>query len=77
MKETKKTAIIVAVIMIAVGIVSSVCAIAAMSFDFAKINTVAFEINTYTVDDTSPLPESGLKSGMRTPWNWALPKENG
>lgn len=51
MKETKKTAIIVAVIMIAVGIVSSVCAIAAMSFDFANINTVAFEINTYTVDE--------------------------
>lgn len=51
MKNSKRIAIMIAVIMITVGSITSVCAMAAIGFDFTKMNTVSFETNTYAVDD--------------------------
>lgn len=51
MKKAKKIAIIVAVSMIAVGMISSVSALAVMDFDFTKVDTMEWTTNTYTIED--------------------------
>lgn len=52
MKKAKKIAIIVAVSMIAVGLVSIVGSLAFVQFDATKLNTLDWESKTYAVEDT-------------------------
>lgn len=52
MKKAKKIAIIVAVSMMAVGLVSIVGSLAFVRFDVTKLNTVEWENNTYEVEDS-------------------------
>ncbi len=66
MKKTKNTAIIIAVMMIAVGLVASFSAMVAMGFDFTKMNTLTFVTNTYTVDESfSGISINGAECDIR------------
>lgn len=49
MKSAKRAAILAAVGLIAVGLAAAVGAMAAMKFDFTKLNTQSFVTNTYPV----------------------------
>lgn len=52
MKKAKKIAIIVAVSMIAVGLISIVGSLALVQFDATKLNTMEWETKTYAVEDS-------------------------
>ncbi len=52
MKKAKKIAIIVALSMIAVGIICSVGSLALVRFDVAELDTMEWENKTYTVEET-------------------------
>lgn len=52
MKKAKKIAIIVAVSMIAVGIICSVGSLALVRFDVAELDTMEWEDKTYTIEET-------------------------
>lgn len=52
MKKAKKIAIIVAVSMIAVGIICSVGSLALVRFNVAELDTMEWEDKTYAVEDT-------------------------
>ena len=51
MKKSKKISIIVGVIMILAGLAVSFFAVAAMNFDFRKMNTFSFDAMTYWIND--------------------------
>lgn len=51
MKKSKKIALIVATILVAVGLAVFFGAVAAMDFDFTKLNTVSLQTSTYEIED--------------------------
>lgn len=51
MKKSKKIALIVATILVAVGLAVFFGAVAAMGFDFTKLNTVSLQTSTYEIED--------------------------
>ncbi len=51
MKKAKKIAIIVAVSMVVVGIVTTVGTLASVDFDMTEVNTKEWVTNTYTIED--------------------------
>lgn len=50
MKQTKKTALLIAAVLIAVGLVISVGALASVKFDVSRLNTGEFTTNTYDME---------------------------
>lgn len=51
MKKSKKVAIIVATVLVAVGLAAFFGAMAAMDFDFTKLNTVSLQTSTYEITE--------------------------
>lgn len=73
MKKSKKITIVAAAITVAAGLIISFGAMCAMGFDFRKMNTVSFTVNTYQVDeDFSGISVEGAESDIRL-----LPSEDG
>ena len=73
MKSSKKVVIIVALVMIAVGLGISVCAMVALGFDFRKMNTVDLVTNTYELDEEiSAISVKGVECDVRI-----IPSEDG
>lgn len=52
MSKGKKNAVIIATLLIVVGIIVTVVAMALIRFDFTKLNTMKFETKTYEVQDS-------------------------
>lgn len=52
MKSAKKTAIIIAVSFVVVGILLSFGALVAMDFDFTKMNTMTFQSKVYSIEES-------------------------
>lgn len=50
MKQTKKTALLIAAVLIAVGLVISVGVLASVKFDVSRLNTGEFTTNTYDME---------------------------
>lgn len=66
MRKSKQTAIVIAVIMIAVGLVAAFGAMADMGFDFTKMNSRTFVTNTYSVDESfSGISVDGAECDIR------------
>lgn len=66
MKTSKKITIIVAVSLVIVGLLISFVAIAALDYDFTRMNTINFVTNTYSVDeDFTDISVNGAECDIR------------
>lgn len=66
MRKSKKTALIIAVVLIAAGFAASLAALAMLEFDFTRMNTISFVTNTYSIDEAiSCISISGAECDVR------------